>query len=422
MLLLLLTACAGPSGWTPAERATILTLSPLPPPVPRPTNAVADLPAAAALGEALFSDPGLSADGKTPCSECHDPKRHFTEDERVASAIGMGTRNTPTIETVAWSTWYFWDGRADSGWAQATGPMLNPIEMGMTAPRVQARLREAHAAGFESVFGGVAEDPQAALVQAGKALEAYERTQTPGVARFDRYVAALRAGTDSDLLTPQEKDGLRLFVGEAGCINCHHGPLFTDQSFHNIGLPNVPAGGIDPGRAGGVGKVLADPLNCRSRLADRVPGGPVAPGGDTAPPVATAPAADTGPDTAGRSAAAGATPADTATNAPVDPDADPCPELRYVDPAFPDWAAAFKTPSLRNVAVTSPYMHDGQMDSIGAILQFYNALPGQALVGHRELTLQPLAMSGAKLDAIEAFLGTLTADTPVDPAPDPDRR
>jgi cytochrome c peroxidase len=370
MLLPLLLACAGPDGWTPAERATILTLSPLPPPVARPTNAVADLPAAAKLGKALFTDPGLSKDGKTPCSECHDPNRHFTEDERVAVALGTGTRNTPTIETVAWQTWFFWDGRMDSGWAQATGPMRNPIEMGMSPEALQARLREAHSDGFQEVFGGVAEEPMAAVVQAGKALEAFERTQSPGVARFDRYVDDLRAGTDSDVLSAQEKEGLRLFVGQAGCINCHHGPLFTDQSFHNIGLPGVPAGGIDPGRARGAGQVLVDPLNCRSAYAD------------TAPP----PDAETG-----------------------DPP-DPCAELRYLDASFPDWAAAFKTPSLRNVAVTSPYMHDGQMDSIGAILQFYNTLPGQPLVGHRELTLAPLQMSQGELDAIEAFLRTLTAE------------
>jgi cytochrome c peroxidase len=384
-MLLFLLACADPVGWTEAERATILSLSPVPTPAPSPTNRVADDPAAARLGEALFFDEGLSIDGQTSCASCHLPGLHFTDGERVATALGTGTRNTPSIETVAWGTWYFWDGRVDSAWAQATGPLLNPIEMGATPAHVQERLRSTHAPGMTEVFGGVAEDPTDALVQAGKALEAFERTLGPKPARFDRYVDELKAGTDGEVLTPEEKAGLRLFVGEAACVNCHHGPLFTDHSFHNLGLPNVPAGGIDPGRARGAGDVGVDALNCRSRHADR----PLPEG----------------------TATEGALLEGTATN----PAHEPCPELRYLDPSFPDWAAAFKTPSLRNVAGTGPYMHDGQFDSLGAVLNFYDRLPGKPNVGHRELTLEPLALSVSELAALEAFLRTLSAEAPLEP-------
>lgn len=371
-MLLLLLACAEPVGWTEAERATILSLSPVPAPAPSPTNRVADDPAAVRLGEALFFDEGLSIDGQTSCASCHLPGLHFTDGERVATALGTGTRNTPSIETVAWGTWYFWDGRADSAWAQATGPLLNPVEMGATPEHVRERLRSTHAAGVTEVFGAVADDPTDALVQAGKALEAYQRTLGPKAAPFDRYVAQLKAGSDGDALTPEEKSGLRLFVGEAGCVNCHHGPLFTDQSFHNLGLPNVPSGGIDPGRARGAGEVGVDALNCRSRHADR--------------------------------------PAGALEGEPSGPANEPCPELRYLDPSFPDWAAAFKTPSLRNVAGTGPYMHDGQFDTLAAVLAFYDRLPGKPLVGHRELTLEPLALSASELAALEAFLRTLSAE------------
>jgi cytochrome c peroxidase len=371
-MLILLLACAVPTGWTPAERATIASLSPIPAPLPSPTNRVADDPAAARLGEALFFDAGLSIDGKTACATCHVPGLHFTDGKRFPTAIGTGTRNTPSLETVAWGTWFFWDGRSDSVWAQATGPMRDAKEMGATPEHIQARLREAHATGLTEVFGGVAEDPTDAMVQAGKALEAYQRTLAPKPARFDRYAADLVAGTDSDVLTPQEKAGLRLFVGEATCVSCHHGPLFTDHSFHNLGLPSIPDGGIDPGRARGAGQVGVDALNCRSAHADR--------------------------------------PADLAA------DAEPCPELRYLDASFPDWAAAFKTPSLRNVAETAPYMHDGQFGSLAAVLAFYDTLPGRPLVGHRELTLEPLALSGAEIEALEAFLRTLTSEAPAAPA------
>lgn len=363
-----LLACAGPAGWSEAERAAILSLSPIPERAPSPTNRVADDPDAARLGEALFFDEGLSIDGQSSCASCHVPDLHFTDGVRVATAIGTGTRNTPSIEAVAWGTWFFWDGRADSAWAQAIGPLLNPLEMGATPEHVRERLLTAHSIGFAEVFGGVADDPTDALVQAGKAIEAFERTAGPTAGRFDRYVHELAAGSDGETLSIEEKAGLRLFVGEAGCVNCHHGPLFTDHSFHNIGLPNIPAGGIDPGRARGAGDVGVDALNCRSRHADRVPAG--------------------------------------------DPGDEPCPELRYLDPSFPDWAAAFKTPALRNVAATGPYMHDGQLDSLAAVLHFYNVLPGEPIVGHRELTLEPLSLDASELTALEAFLRTLGSEAP----------
>lgn len=358
-MLLLAMACAEPEGWTDLERTRILSLSPLPAPPPRPTNAVADLPAAAELGRALFFDEGMSADGQTSCASCHVPDLHFTDGERVATAIGTGKRNTPSIEASAWGTWYFWDGRADSAWAQAAGPLLNPLEHGLGADAVRARVAEAHSPAFEDVFGPVSDDPQRVLAQVGKAIEAFERTVGPGASRFDRYADDLRAGRESDALTAQEARGLRLFVGEAGCVDCHNGPLFTDGQFHNLGLPTVPDGGIDPGRARGAGDVLVDPLNCRGAYSDA-------------------------------------------------PDA--CPELTYLDPSFPDFAAAFKTPSLRNVARTAPYMHDGQLATLDAVLLFYDTLPGRALVGHRELTLRPLRLSDRDRAALVAFLGALTAE------------
>ncbi|MFZ5478415.1 MAG: cytochrome-c peroxidase [Myxococcota bacterium] len=349
--MILLLACS-PAGLTDAERALAQSLSPLPPPPARPSNAVADSPAAAALGEALFFDEGLSADGQTSCASCHVPDLAFTDGERVATALGEGTRNTPTVLTSAWQTWYFWDGRADSAWAQATGPLRNPLEHGLDAAAVRARVAAEHADGFDAVFGGVADDPDRVLAQVGKAIEAFERTLLPAPSRFDRWAAT------GEGLTDEELRGLKLFVGEAGCVDCHHGPTLSDGQFHNLGLPVAPAGGVDPGRARGAGEVLGDPFNC------------LGPHSDTRD----------------------------------------CPELRYLDPSFPDFAAAFKTPSLLNVAITAPYMHDGSLATLDAVLAFYDTLPGRALVGHRELTLRPLRLSDADRAALVAFLGTLTSE------------
>jgi cytochrome c peroxidase len=358
MTLLLALACTQP-GWSDRDRTLIASLTSIPDPLPRPANRLADDPAAAALGARLFVDPGFSVTGATSCATCHVPERHFTDGKRVASAVGPGTRNTPSIETAGWSTWFFWDGRADSAWAQVAGPLTNPLEHAVTPELVRARVAQVYPEDWGRLFGGVAADPERVLSEFGKAIEAFERTLGPGPARFDRWAARLAVGEDTDLLSPVEKRGLALFVGEAGCVNCHNGPLLTDHSFHNLGLPEH--GDSDGGRAVGAVKVVGDPLNCAGAYSDTKD----------------------------------------------------CPELRYLDTGFPDWASAFKTPSLRNVALTAPYMHDGGFPDLESVLLFYDALPGEPLVGHRELTLKPLHLSGADRAAIIAFLGTLSSeDTP----------
>jgi cytochrome c peroxidase len=361
VLVARLAGCAAaPEGWTESERAVILAMSPIPAPPARPTNAVADDPRAAALGARLFFDTGLSRSGTVACSTCHDPARRFTDGKRVAAALGTGTRNTPTIESAAWQTWYFWDGRADSAWAQATGPLTHPDEHGLDAAGVRARVAEAHAEAYAAVFGPLPDDAERVLVEVGKALEAYERTLRPPEAPLDRYVADLRAGRASAALTPAQEEGLRVFL-RSGCANCHHGPWLTDHQFHNLGLPSRTTVGIDPGRARGAALVKQDPRNCAGTWADRTPG-----------------SADDG-----------------------DP---PCPELQYLDPSFPDWPSAFKTPTLRGVGATAPYMHDGQLGSLGAVVTFYDALPGSALVGHRETILRPLGLGADARASLEAFL------------------
>lgn len=351
MLLLLLGCLTLPED--DPRRALILAMSPLPAPAPDPTNRVADDPRAAALGASLFQDVGLSRDGLTSCATCHQSERAFTDGKKVATAVGVGTRNTPSLLSAPWQTWFFWDGRADSAWSQATGPIRNPIEMNADAAWVRARVEAAWAAPYTEVFGPIGPADEV-LANVGKAIAAHERTLRPPEGALDRYVADLRTGTDSAALTEQEERGLLLFVGRAGCFNCHHGPLLTDHSFHALGLPTGAA--PDVGRGEGAELVLADPYNCRGAYSD----------------------------------------------AP-----DRCDELRYLDPGFEDWPGAFKTPSLRGVGRTAPYMHDGSMPTLEAVVSFYSTLPGRAAVGHRELTLQPLMLSDTQQADLTAFLRTL---------------
>lgn len=364
----ILAGCAGAeaeadTGWTPRERAMLLGMALPAAPPPSPGNAVADSPAAATLGVRLFMDPGLSANGQVSCASCHAPDKAMTDGKPMASAIGSTRRNTPTLLGAAWQRWLFWDGRADSLWAQATGPLTAPAEHGATPELVRQRVLDAHRAEFEAVFGAVSDDPERVLAQVGKAIEAYERTLSPGTSRFDAYVTELASGAAPSALSPEELHGLQVFLRKGECVACHNGPMLSDGEFHNLGVdPVVPPTGIDAGRQRGLEQVLSSPFRCDGPHSDAV-------------------------FEAGQP--------------------DPCAELHFVDPTFPDAVGAFRTPTLRNVARTAPYMHAGQLATLDDVLDFYDDLPGRPLVGHRELTLRPREFTDEEREALQAFLRSL---------------
>lgn len=379
---------AGPRGWSAAERAHLADLrlkTALP---PSPTNRWADDPAAAALGRQLFYDPGLSPSGRFSCATCHDPARHFTDGRVTSEAAGTTARHAPTVQGSQLGPWFFWDGRADSLWSQAAGPIESPEEMDSDRLHIAHHVAGAYAEPYAAVFGplptldglpargrpdpahpegplhtawlGLSEaqrsDVDRVFTHALKAIEAFERTVLPGEAPFDRFADAVLAGDPSGAghLDDAAERGLRLFLGRGNCVACHHGPMFTDHAFHNLGLPE-PAG-FDVGRTQGAALVASSPLNCR------------------------------GPHS----------------------DAARCEELRFLNPTFEDFRGAFKTPTLRNVAETAPYMHHGGMPDLPSVLAFYSELPTEPLLGHRELTLAPLSLSAREVDDLVAFLESLT--------------
>lgn len=349
----------GTDGWTAEERRRIasLSLSSLPPLPPDPSNAVADAPAAVALGRALFADTRLSADGKVACATCHDPARQFQDGLKVARGIGVGKRRTMPIAGAAYSPWMFWDGRADSLWAQALGPLENPLEHGSDRASVVSVVAAHYAAEYGAVFGVPprAQPVDRAFANVGKAIAAFERTIMPARTRFDGYADAVGRGAATDTLTGQEVAGLRLFIGKGKCLDCHNGPLLTDSDFHNIGLPSPP----DPGRIAATAKVMADPFNCLGAFSDAAP--------------------------------------------------DQCMELAVMKAGGSALIGSFKTPSLRGVTHRAPFMHDGVFATIGEVLAHYNAAPA-AGIGHSELT--KLALTNDEIAALAAFLGTLAPEEP----------
>lgn len=370
------------------ELTAILQHSPLPPLPPDPTNAVADDPRAAALGQFLFFDAELSADRTVSCATCHAPSRAFADGVQFARGIGVGERHTPALWNVAWQRFWFWDGRADSLWSQALQPIENPLEHGFTRQRLVARLRDEPrlAAAYADIFGPLppapdagdgeaplAPDAQAAVdrafVNAAKAIAAYERKIVSNASPFDTFVEGLRENDPDKLaaLSESARRGLSLFVGRGNCALCHSGPNFSDGEFHSTRIvPPSPAHAKDAGRQDGVQRLLTDPFNGLSEFAD-----------------------DGG--AAGRAL------------------------LPYLRPRTDNYGQ-FKTPSLRNVALTAPYMHAGQVPTLREVLTHYSTFENtfDPLPNHFERTLVPLHLSEAEIDDLIAFLESLT-DTALNP-------
>lgn len=385
--------------WAEAERAVLasMALASLPP-VPRdPSNAVEADPRAVELGRRLFSDARLSGNGQVSCASCHAPDRQFQDGRPVGQGVGTGARRTMPIAGAAHSPWLFWDGRKDSLWSQALGPLEDAVEHGGNRLAFARVLSEGYKPEYEALFGALpdlAGLPQhasplgdRALQQAwnaiaaprrdevnrvfanlGKAIAAYERTVQYGESRFDRYVAAVlaRDAGGATVLSPQEVSGLRVFIGKGQCATCHNGPLLSDQAFHNTGVPPRDRTRPDRGRAAATAKVAADEFNCLGRYSDATP--------------------------------------------------DACAELRFMASDGPGLEGAFKTPSLRNVALRAPYMHAGQFATLPEVVGHYVRSPAAA-VGHSELAHQgkghaerkPIRLSEQEAQDLVAFLQSLSA-------------
>ena len=239
-----------------------------------PTNKYADNPAAAKFGQKLFFDTRFSANGKVACASCHVPEKYFTDGLAKSKGVGEASRSAPSILGIAYSPWFFWDGRSDSLWSQALAPLESAVEHGGDRSQYVRIIYndDSYKKAYESLFGelpdisdsrsfpltagpvadqasnerwqGMSEKDRRAItrvfVNIGKAIAAYERLLMPTASRFDQYVEALlnSESAGGNILTNDEVAGLKLFIGKAMCITCHQGPLFTNNSFHNVGTPD----------------------------------------------------------------------------------------------------------------------------------------------------------------------------------------
>ncbi len=313
-----------------------------------------DTPAQVALGQRLFFDPRLSSDGTVSCATCHDVTRAFSDQRPVSEGIGgkLGRRNAPTVMNAALIEPLFWDGRSPTLSHQAGQPIMNPIEMGMPdKPSVVATVAKLddYEQAFQTAYGRPVDYD--AIEQA---LAAFQRTLIFLDAPFDRFKAG-----DQTAISESAKRGLVLFEGKASCVACHPlnatNPLGTDYRFHNIGVS---------ARNQNFEQLAVDALNALDADSSEVELDRLA--------LAT----DLG-------------------------------ELgRFMVTRNRADIGAFRTPQLRNIGITQPYMHDGSMQTLWDTVDHYNK--GGEVNAFLDGGIEALALTEPEIDDLVAFMFTLT--------------
>jgi len=364
--------------WSADEWARARTFSPLRPLPADPTNALADNGQAARLGHRLFFDARLSPSG-IACVTCHIPERGFSDGLAVPNTLAPLHRNTMTILNVGYYRWLTWDGSRDSLWHQAIAPIENPKEMGSSRLYVVRTVMQHYGAelrqlstlpeGWEALWptlpvsgqpGEVAFDTLPLAQQEAvnrvlslilKCIAAYERQVVSAPAPFDRYVAG-----EVTALSVAAQRGFQHFL-RLECDACHSTPLFSDDQFHNLGLPPLPE--PDPGRAEALPRLQASPWRGTGVYAD----------GPSAVRV----------------------------------------EKYPVGKAL---LGSFRTPSLRELATTAPYGHNGTIATLEDWLEHYitvTASPPATMLGTLDPVLEPVVMSAQEKQDMLAFLLSLSS-------------
>ena len=300
---------------------SVLDIAPLPAYVPTPSTNLGYLQKVE-LGRKLYFDTRLSKNNSVSCAFCHNPGTGFA-DARQFSIGAFGTaggRQAPTVYNTGFLPLQFWDGRAGSLEEQAVGPIHNPVEMAETHESVVPKIAKipGYQKEFQLVFGGGAN-----LQHIAEAIAAFERTIVSQNSAFDKYVMGNQQAMDEDAVR-----GMALFKGKARCVLCHNGPNFTDNQFHNLGVPQVGLLKEDLGRF------------MVSRL-ERDKG-------------------------------------------------------------------AFKTPTLRSIVETAPYMHDGVFRTLEEVVDFKDA--GGGPNPYLSPLLKPLNLTGNEKADLIAFLKALTGE------------
>lgn len=373
-VLCTVAACGEPPFPSTSELDHLNGLLKLRTPPPSPTNQYADDEAAAALGQSLFHDASLSSCDAVACSNCHPMPTLASTQELNGGCFGRTTRNAPTLWNAAFRRWFYWDGQKDSLWAHAELPLTRDSEMASTPAELQGKLQMKYAAPYAAIFGGEpsGHSPDRVVANFGKAMEAYLRTLVRVDAPFDDELALFIRAAKQDIAANEERRvresplflGLRTFIRKGRCIACHKGPFLTDETFHNLGVDTH--GQVDRGRAEGIERVRGDLFNAAGEFSDDPERGRI--------------------------------------------------KLEGIDSDLPPEGAegAFKTPTLRNVALSAPYMHTGKLATLDEVIEFYDrgGDPEGTFAGKRAETIIPLNLTDEEKQALRELLESLTGREP----------
>jgi cytochrome c peroxidase len=306
------------------------------------------------LGDRLFNDKRISANGKVACATCHEPARAFTDGKALAEGVARGNRNSPTVVNALFSATQFWDGRAPSLEEQAKLPVTNPVEMGLK-DAADAENHIKAIAQYPPLFQQAFGDPAITFDRFAMAIAAFERRQISKPAPFDRYLQG-----NPRAISAAAQRGWTIFNGQGDCISCHGmsatGAFFTDGKFHNIGVAAHKQNFVELAKKG-------------MRVIE------------------------------------------TGNLKQIDELAVESPEFtelgRFMVTKNPGDIGAFKTPTLRNIMVTGPYMHDGSMATLWDVMDHYNR--GGTANPYLDGGIHRLGLTESQIDDVVAFLATLTS-------------
>jgi cytochrome c peroxidase len=320
---------------------------------------------AVSFGKKLFFDKRLSSDKSVACASCHDPKKAFTDGLSVSNTrikTQPLARNSPSLLNAAQERWYGWDGASDSIWSQSLRPLFDPREMGFTQKRLQTIVLQDDE--FRRAYRSLFADPkiaseEAISVNVAKAIGAYVATLKSGKSQFDIFRDSLAAGNIKKATNyPIDAQlGMQIFIGKGQCNTCHVGPMFSNGEFADIGIPFfVRSGGVDAGRHSGIELLKQSRYNLLSIFSS----------------------------------------ADEKSQQ----------KTRYVDAQHRNFGE-FKVPSLRNVSKTAPYMHNGSVATLEAVVNHYSELNLDRLHADGDQILKPLKLTAQEKKQLVAFLKSL---------------
>lgn len=351
--------------FTNDERALLKSFAPWPLEVPAdPGNEYSGELWAEILGAKLFNDSALSADQSISCASCHQADQGLADASPLAEAgAKLHIRNTQGLLNVGHQRWFGWDGGADSLWSASLRPMLSEIEMASNIETLSSRLRNTQYVINtlkENNIDITGKDDEWLVVLISKFIGAYMRTLVSEKTSFDQFVALLRNNREDESTYPvSAQRGMKIFFGEGNCFVCHFGPVFSNGEFHDIGRPFFTGvGQVDSGRFSGIKRIKNDRYNLVGSY----------------------------------------------NGTRVETEMLKTRTVKMSQENFGQW----RTPSLRNLLLTAPYMHDGSLETIRDVVDYYAEIDPDRLHSKGESILRPFQWSESEREDLVEFLRTLS--------------